>query len=126
MFTAALISLISGSAPKIIDEARKLVERFTDGGQTSETVSDTDDQENPSVLRERIDNLQERVDSLESSAFDQAKLASQMAEQGQALETGQQALATGLNGLAKRVKLQLLGIVIALAIAITAIVIGLI
>ena len=126
MLTAALISLISGTGPKIIDEARKLVERFTDGAQTSETVSGTDDQESPSVLRERIDNLQERVDALESSAFDQAKLATRMAEQGQALETGQQALATGLIGLAKRVKLQLLGTVIALDISIIAIVIGLI
>ena len=112
MLTTVFIALISGAGPKLIDQGRKLVEGFLDGGQTSETVSDTDDQENPSVLRERIDNLQDKVDALESKALDQAKFASE--------------LATGLDGLEKQVRLQLWGTVIAVVIAITALVIALV
>ena len=111
-FTAVLLSLISGAGPKLIDEGRKRVESFLDGGQTSETVSDTDDPENLSVLRKRIDSLQENVDALKSKALDQATFASQMA--------------TRVDGLEDRVRLQLWGTVIALVIAITALVIVLV
>ena len=70
------MAAVIATAPKIIGEARKIYESVSDRRRTRETVSDTDDQESPSILRERIANLQERVDALESSEFDQADLAS--------------------------------------------------
>ncbi len=116
-FETLFVSLISGTAPKIIDEARKSFKSLTDriGGGS---MPDNDDQESPPAIPEPIDILQDRVDVLESSLIDQAELVSQMAEQGQALEMD-------LNTLAKRVNLLLFGTVITFVLAITAIVIGL-
>ena len=114
-----LVLVVTASAPELITKARKIYEGITDRRQTRKPMSDEGGQESSSVLRERIANLQERVDALEATELDQADLVSQMAEQ-------QQALATGCQRQSIRVGLQFWATLIALAAAITAIVIALI
>jgi hypothetical protein len=118
-----LYSVISGTAPKIISETSKLVNRAKDHLGLG-SVPDSDEQQES--LPDNSEDLHKRVDALESILRDQTEIISQMAEQGQAIETDLDELAKRVrllqllgNDLEKRVRLlQLLGVVIVLVIVV--------
>lgn len=102
MFAAALSkvswTLILNQAPKIVGEARKLIETVSETGSAART-SATADSANMTSVSQALDQLRSMVEELESHDVKQAELITQIATQGEALSRGLQIIGGRVNAL---------------------------
>ncbi len=121
MFAAALSkvpwTLILNQAPKIVGEARKLIETVSKRGSTART-SATADSPNMTSVSQDLDRLRSMVEELESHDVEQAELITQIATQGEALSRGLQIIAGRVNALLWIAATAILVAVIALVAAV--------